>query len=41
MPALTPGRVRHTVSFALAHPPGSAQEADFLAAAARPTTCAA
>ena len=35
MPALTPGRVRHTVSFALAHPPGSAQEADFLAAAAR------
>jgi hypothetical protein len=35
MPALTPGRIRHTVSFALAHPPGSAQEADFLAAAAR------
>src|SRR6476619_2041859 len=35
MPALTPGRIRHTVSFVLAHPPGSAQEADFLAAAAR------
>jgi hypothetical protein len=35
MPALPPGRIRHTVSFALAHPPGSAQEADFLAAAAR------
>jgi hypothetical protein len=35
MPALTPGRIRHTVSFALAHPPGSAQESDFLAAAAR------
>ena len=35
MPALTPGRIRHTVSFTLAHPPGSAEEADFLAAAAR------
>ena len=35
MPALTPGRIRHTVSFALAHAPGSAEEADFLAAAAR------
>jgi stress responsive alpha/beta barrel protein len=35
MPALTPGRIRHSVSFALAHAPGSAEEADFLAAAAR------
>jgi heme-degrading monooxygenase HmoA len=35
MPALTPGRIRHTVSFALVHAPGSAEEADFLAAAAR------
>jgi len=35
MPALTPGRIRHTVSFTLVHPPGSAEEADFLAAAAR------
>lgn len=35
MPALTPGRIRHSVSFALAHPQGSAEEADFLAAAAR------
>jgi Stress responsive A/B Barrel Domain len=35
MPALTPGRIRHSVSFALAHSQGSAQEADFLAAAAR------
>jgi hypothetical protein len=35
MPALTPGRIRHTVSFTLAHPPGSDEEADFLAAAAR------
>jgi hypothetical protein len=35
MPTLTPGRIRHTVSFALAHAPGSAEEADFLAAAAR------
>lgn len=35
MGALEPGRVRHTVSFALTHPPGSAQEEDFLAAAAR------
>ena len=33
MPALTPGRIRHTVSFVLAHPQGSAEEADFLAAA--------
>ena len=35
MPALTPGRIRHTVSFVLVHPQGSAEEADFLAAAAR------
>jgi hypothetical protein len=35
MPALTPGRIRHSVSFTLAHPQGSAEEADFLAAAAR------
>ena len=35
MPALTPGRIRHTVSFVLAHPQGSDEEADFLAAAAR------
>jgi hypothetical protein len=35
VPALTPGRVRHTVSFVLAHAEGSAEEADFLAAAAR------
>ena len=35
MPALTPGRIRHTVSFVLSHPQGSAEEADFLAAAAR------
>jgi len=35
MATLAPGRIRHSVSFVLAHPPGSAQEADFLAAAAR------
>ena len=35
MPALTHGRIRHTVSFTLAHPPGSDEEAYFLAAAAR------
>jgi quinol monooxygenase YgiN len=35
MPALTPGRIRHTVSFTLAHPEASAEESDFLAAAAR------
>jgi hypothetical protein len=35
MAALTPGRIRHSVSFVLRHPPGSAEEADFLAAAAR------
>jgi hypothetical protein len=35
MPTLTPGRIRHSVSFVLAHPPGSAEEASFLAAAVR------
>src|SRR3954471_929650 len=35
MPALAPDRIRHTVSFVLVHSPGSAEEADFLAAAAR------
>jgi hypothetical protein len=35
MPALAPGRIRHTVSFVLVHAMGSAEEADFLAAAAR------
>jgi hypothetical protein len=35
MPALAPGRIRHSVSFALVHPLGSVEEADFLAAAAR------
>ena len=35
MPALTPGRIRHTVSFALPYPEGSREETDFLAAAAR------
>src|SRR3954451_4980610 len=35
MPALTPRRLRHSVSFALPHPQGSDEEADFLAAAAR------
>ncbi len=35
MSSLPPGRVRHTVSFALVHPPGSEEEAGFLAAAAR------
>ena len=35
MPALAPGRIRHTVSFVLVHSQGSAEEADFLAAAAR------
>jgi hypothetical protein len=34
MPVLTPGRIRHTVSFTLVHPQGSDEEADFLAAAA-------
>ena len=31
---LTPGRIRHTVSFTLVHEPGSEQERDFLAAQA-------
>jgi hypothetical protein len=35
MPALAPGRVRHTVSFVLVHSQGSAEEAAFLAAAVR------
>ncbi len=35
MNALTAGRIRHTVVFTLSHPPGSAEEASFLAAAAR------
>ena len=30
---MEPGRIRHTVSFTLAHPPGSAEERDFLDAA--------
>src|SRR5438105_10597318 len=32
---LAPGRIRHTVVFTLSHPAGSAEEADFLATAAR------
>jgi stress responsive alpha/beta barrel protein len=32
MSTLTPGRIRHTVTFTLVHPPGSPEEADFLAA---------
>ena len=35
MTTLTPGRIRHTVSFVLVHEPGSEQERDFLAAQAR------
>jgi hypothetical protein len=35
MATLAPGRIRHCVSFVLRHPPGSSEEADFLAAAAR------
>src|SRR3954469_3538254 len=35
MPALAPGCIRHTASFVLVHSPGSAEEADFLAVAAR------
>ena len=34
MAPLTPGRIRHTVVFILAHPDGSPEEADFLTAAA-------
>jgi heme-degrading monooxygenase HmoA len=33
MARLAPGRIRHTVVFTLAHPEGSAEEADFIAAA--------
>jgi hypothetical protein len=33
MTILTSPRIRHTVSFTLRHAPGSAEEADFLAAA--------
>jgi Stress responsive A/B Barrel Domain len=33
MAGLDGTRIRHTVSFALSHPSGSAEEADFLAAA--------
>ena len=32
---MEPGRIRHTVSFTLAHPPGSDEEGDFLDAARR------
>ena len=32
---MEPGRIRHTVSFTLAHPPGSDEERDFLDAARR------
>ena len=32
---LEPGRIRHTVVFTLSHAAGSAEEADFLAAASR------
>ncbi len=35
MSELRAERIRHTVVFTLAHPEGSAEEADFLAAAAR------
>jgi hypothetical protein len=35
MPALAPGRIRHTVVFTLSHDEGSPAEADFLATAAR------
>jgi hypothetical protein len=35
MPLLTNGRIRHSVAFALKHPEGSAEEADFLDAIAR------
>jgi hypothetical protein len=34
MAGLDGTRIRHTVSFMLGHPPGSAEEADFLATAA-------
>ena len=32
MPILTPGRIRHSVVFSLAHDPGSEAEGDFIAA---------
>ena len=32
---MTAGRIRHTVAFSLAHPSGSAEEREFLAAAER------
>ena len=35
MPALTNGRIRHSVVFTLTHPEGSPEEADFLDAIAR------
>jgi heme-degrading monooxygenase HmoA len=35
MPLLSNGRIRHSVVFALTHPEGSEQEADFLDAVAR------
>jgi hypothetical protein len=35
MPALAPGRIRHTVVFSLVHPVGSPASAIFLAAASR------
>ena len=35
MAQLSAGRIRHTVVFTLSHPEGSAEEADFLATAAR------
>jgi heme-degrading monooxygenase HmoA len=34
MSMLAAGRIRHTVAFTLSHPEGSAEEADFLRAAA-------
>jgi hypothetical protein len=34
MTQLTGGRIRHTVAFTLRHDPGSAEEADFIAAGA-------
>ena len=33
MPGWSPGRIRHSVVFTLAHPAGSEAELDFLAAA--------
>jgi hypothetical protein len=35
MASLAPGRIRHTVVFALSHDEGSPEETDFLATAAR------